>query len=327
LIFDYKGDYGNRSADGFAAAIGANVLGSHQLPLNPLRPDRPTSGRDLARQAREFADTLKSVSRGIGGVQREQIITAVQRCYEDVGILRDDPSTFSKSFPTLDDLLSYMRTNDIGRGLPQSIIGDLVDFEVFSAFDPDTDLDQFFDSINIIDLQELSGMPETVRTIIAFFMNAFFARMVDLGDSPRQDIEVAGQLRELRQLRRLVLVDEADDFMALGLNSLKNTMQQGRSFGCGVILSTQFLRHFDQGEQPLRQLVGTWLMHQMSEVRPKEVEGLFGTDASRSRAITQDLARLEKLHSYAVGLSASGVRRRPEVIHDLPFFALQTTEP
>ena len=149
-------------------------------------------------------------------------------------------------------------------------------------------------------------------------MNAFYASMMRLDEATTEEREGV----QLRQLRRLVLVDEADEFMRLKLPSLRLTMQMGRSFGCGVILSTQFLSHFSGNDAPLRQLVGTWLMHQMAEVKPKEVEGLFGVTNKEAVKTTQRLAKLEKHRSYAIGLSAKELRRDPTVIRDQPFFEL-----
>jgi DNA phosphorothioation-dependent restriction protein DptH len=155
------------------------------------------------------------------------------------------------------------------QGIPVAIVEDLVALSVFAEDDPKTDFEQFFDAVRVINLRPVTEARTVVRSIICFFMNTFYARMVRGGEALTS--RAAG--RETRALRRLVLVDEADDFIGLGLNSLKLVMQQGRSFGCGVILSTQLLDHFEQGDDPLKALVGTWILHQMPDLAGSQPHG------------------------------------------------------
>ncbi len=321
LIFDYKGDYGHRSSDRFPEHIGAEVLSPFELPINPLRPHVLTRKRDFAINAREFVDTLQSVERRIGAVQREGLLRAIDSCFADAGIDLQSESSWQQPFPTIADLITHMRAYDLGRGLPQSILGDLHDLDVFAPTDSVV-AHELFDRVTVIDLQELAGAPRMIKLVIAFFMNAFYSSMMRLGEAPTELRDVLGVEVQLRRLRRLVLVDEADDFMSLNLASLKNTMQQGRSFGCGVILSTQFLTHFSGTDAALRQLVGTWVLHRMSEVKAKEIEGLFGLKSAPSRDVAQQLAQLTKHRAFTVGLSADGARCGASLIRDLPFYEL-----
>ena len=141
---------------------------------------------------------------------------------------------------------------------------------------------------------------------------------------PLDRVTESGGKVDVRQIRRLLLVDEADDFISLDLPSLKNVMQQGRAFGYGVILSTQFLHHFDSANSPLKPLVGTWILHGMANVTPTVLRNLFGLSNDEAKALATTLNGLEKHHSICHGLSNDSFRRRLTPIRDLPFFELQS---
>ena len=316
LIFDYKGDYRDTALEPFATAIGARVLDPSNLPLNPLRPLRPRERRDLVLCQQAFADTLMAIDPRMGLVQRNEVIRRIGECYAAAGISPQHPATWSRPFPTLRDISPLLAESKKASGIPEAIVSDLVELGVFSDEDPVEEIDELFDGVNVIDLQPLGGTPSVIRAILCFFMNAFYSAMLQRGEAP---LTTAPDGRQLRALRRLVLVDEADDFIALGLNSLKNVMQQGRSFGCGVILSTQFLHHFERGETPLRPLVGTWVLHQMAEVTPSDLQKLFGLGRDDAGERARQLGRLEKHTALCRGLSNPGYRDRLVHMRDLPF--------
>lgn len=322
-VFDYKGDYNDPSPEGFAAAVGAEVLAPELLPLNPLHLATPKSRQQLKLLAREFADTLRSIAPGIGEVQRGELIRGVETAMTEAGIDPGDPSSWTGPFPTLRELRDVLERDELAKGTPRTVINDLVELDVFAREDPTEDLDAFFDGVHVIDLVPLASSPSVIRAILAFFMNSFYARMVQAGEAHLETrSEPSGEQRSLRQVRRLVLVDEADDFIGLGLNSLKNVMQQGRSFGCGVFLSTQYLYHFNKTDPPLRQLIGTWVLHQMQDVDPKDYKLLFGFTPTRAREFGAAVSALGKHESLCYGLSNPGCRTRTTRVDDLPFYRL-----
>ncbi len=315
LIFDYKGDYVDSDRDPYASRLGLTVLKPEGLPINPLRYVRPKTRQQFVALPRMFADTLRTIDSRMGNVQRHEIIQAVQQCYEAAGIT-DSPNTWERPFPTVRELFELMKSEGIGAGTPQSIVQDLADYGVFAADDPVVDLDAFFDGAHVVDLRELAATPTLIRAILCFFMNAFYDRMVQGGEAA---LESRGA-NSLRQLRRLILVDEADDFISLNLHTLILTMQQGRSFGHGVFLSTQFLHHFNQNETPLRPLIGTWILHQMADLNPADVKVLFGLSSrSEVNERVQELSSLPQHMSLCLGLSNEGMRARLTKMRDLPY--------
>ena len=324
LVFDYKGDYGLNTRDDFPRRIGATVLPPEGLPLNPLRPSAPQNRQDLTRMVYSFADTLLAIEPRIGRVQRDQIVKGVQACLADAGIDAADATTFTRPFPTIKDLLDLLTKRDLAVGSPQSLLSELVDLGVFAEEAPESDIGALFDGINVIDLQPLAGMRPTIRAIIAFFMNAFYRQMLQGAEAPLAPGEAPG--KELRQLRRMILVDEADDFLSLKIESLQYILQQGRSFGCGVILSTQFLSHFDQGGEELKASIGTWILHQMANVDRKSLSSLFSLNTRDEAAnIAAKIGALPKHTSLCRGLSTDGCRDRLVTVRDLAFKDLIAT--
>lgn len=53
---------------------------------------------------------------------------------------------------------------------------------------------------------------------------------------------------DYRQLTKMILVDEADNFMRQDFSSLRKILKEGREYGVGAILSTQEITHFKTGE-------------------------------------------------------------------------------
>jgi hypothetical protein len=324
LIFDYKADYRDGARDTFATTVGAQVLEPQGLPLNPLHAARPKTRQEFALMAQVFADTLRAIDARIGTVQRGEIIRGLKECYHNAGISESDATTWTRPFPTLRDLFQHLEAHDLASGVPQSIIHDLVDLGVFAEEDPATDLDTFFDATHVINLKPLGGSPTVIRSILCFFMNAFYDRMLHLGEAALE--QRSGH--SLRRLRRIMLVDEADDFIGLNLISLKNVMQQGRSFGHGVILSTQFLHHFNKTDTPLRPLIGTWLLHQMMDLSPTDVKLLFNLSSREDiNRLVNRLGTLRQHTSLCYGLSNDRLKTQIVEIKDLPFMQFAASEP
>ena len=73
----------------------------------------------------------------------------------------------------------------------------------------------------------------------------------------------------LRQLNKIILVDEADNFLSKNFETLKKILKEGREFGVGTILSTQLLSHFSTGENDYANYILTWIVPTIPEKRKK----------------------------------------------------------
>ena len=124
---------------------------------------------------------------------------------------------------------------------------------------------------------------------------------------------------QYRQLTKLILVDEADNFMSEGFPSLKKILKEGREFGVGTILSTQFLKHFGASDDDYAKYILTWFVHTVADLTPSDVEFVFKTESKSNdtQRLFNDIKGLQKHHSIVkIGTS------KPRYIKDKAFWEL-----
>ncbi|HEX8362585.1 MAG TPA: hypothetical protein VF613_20865, partial [Longimicrobium sp.] len=159
LIFDYKKDY---SAADFVNAVGARVVKPHELPLNLFDVSGVTSGAaPWLDRFKFFADVLDKIYSNVGPVQRENLKQAVRSAYQDC-------SSMSRQ-PTIYDVYDRYRAHVQGKvDAPLSIIGDLVDMELF-ARDPGgaANFDTFLDGVVVLSLDSLGQDDRTKNMLVA----------------------------------------------------------------------------------------------------------------------------------------------------------------
>jgi hypothetical protein len=85
----------------------------------------------------------------------------------------------------------------------------------------------------------------------------------------------------------MLLVDEADNVMKYEFDVLKKILLQGREFGVGVMLASQYLSHFRTAHENYVEPLLTWLVHKVPNVTVKELEslGLPHVDSSTAQRI------------------------------------------
>ena len=100
--------------------------------------------------------------------------------------------------------------------------------------------------------------------------------------------------------------------------SLRKILKEGREFGVGTILSTQFLNHFSTADNEYDQYILTWIIHRVNDVKVKDIDALFSiSDKDQKEKLIQHIKKLEKHHSV-VNLAGS----QPIFIEDMPFWKL-----
>lgn len=237
LIFDYKHDY---TKSDFVRAVRARVVSPHRIPLNVF--DLPPARRHLpaARLGRVkfMNDVLQKIYGGIGPRQRNYLKKAVVQAYDAKG----------SGAPTLTDVVREYATQVGDRvDAPYSILSDLDDLEVFvdSAADAQP-FDEFFTGVTVVDLASL-GIGEKERNmLLVLFLNLYFEYMINLPKQP-----YLGTDPQLRFIDSMLLVDEADNIMKYNFDVLRQILLQGREFGVGVLLASQFLSHFQDARDRL----------------------------------------------------------------------------
>jgi DNA phosphorothioation-dependent restriction protein DptH len=305
LIFDYKADY---VKDDFVSATNAKVFELHQLPFNPFalfgnRPMQPVHTANL------FRTTLAQAF-GLGVKQQNKIRTLVMEAYEAAGINAQDQSTWSRPVPTLQDIWSLFQEGEkVEQDSLYAALDDLISFEIFESDGSKTT--SLYDLVDGVTVINLSGYDTQIQNlVVALTLDLFYIQMQQRGSSRRDG--------DFRQINKLVLVDEADNFMSQDFESLKKILKEGREFGVGTILSTQELTHFKTGENDYSSLILTWVIHQVANFKNQEIRSIFNTQSKQDEEVYMSSIRLlEKHHS----LHVDG-KKKITKIRDLAFWEI-----
>jgi hypothetical protein len=115
-------------------------------------------------------------------------------------------------------------------------------------------------------------------------LNMFYEHMLHIPKRP-----YTGTDPQLRTIDSYLLVDEADNIMRYEFDVLRKILLQGREFGVGVILASQYLRHFKAGATDYREPLLSWFIHKVPNVSPQELAslGLTGNTTHLSDRIRQ----------------------------------------
>ena len=312
LIFDYKGDYNESKAD-FVEATDAKVYKPYNLPFNPLALTKSKVFKPLLpiHTANAFKDTLAKIY-GLGPKQQNTLFQCIIRAYMECGIMSKEPSTWDNVPPTFDMVYSiYLNDDEIKKNDSLAAAMDkLATFQVFES-DPDKTL-SLFDILKGVVVIDLSGYDADIQSlIVAITLDLFYSQMQAAGSSKLYD--------HYRQLTKLVLVDEADNFMSEGFPALKKILKEGREFGVGTILSTQFLKHFGNGDDDYSKYILTWVVHNVADLKGSDVDFVFKTESKsdESHTLYHDIKALKK-HCSIVKIGNS----KPNYIRDKAFWQL-----
>lgn len=266
LIFDYKKDYTNED---FVLAVGAKVIKPHHLPINlfDLREASQSVAPWLERY-KFFSDVLDKIYSGIGPVQRDRLKSAIKEAYARAA---------SGEYPTIYDV--HRNYVDLLRGSADSlsgILGDIVDMELFC---PDARHvvapDEFLGGVVVISLNELGQDDRTKNMLVAVLLNVFYEHMLRIPKRPFLGVD-----GKMRVVDSMLLVDEADNIMKYEFEVLRKILLQGREFGVGVILASQYLSHFKQGGTDYREPLLTWFIHKVPNIRAQELGAIGLSDPS-----------------------------------------------
>ena len=305
LIFDYKRDY---SSEDFVKATNAQVVRPHKLPLNlfDITNLTDTTVPWLGR-FRFFADVLDKIYAGIGPVQRDKLKRAVKAAYD---------AASGQYPPTIYDVHAVYRDLLDGKSdSPMAIIDDLVDMEIFEP-DPSKIIpfDQFLEGVVVISLDALGQDDRSKNMLVAVMLNMFYENMLRLPKRP-----FVGTNPQLRVIDSYLLVDEADNIMRYEFDVLRKLLLQGREFGCGVILASQYLRHFKVNATDYREPLLTWFVHKVPNITPAELAAL-GLSSSATE-MAERVKTLPNHYCLFKSFDAPGL-----IIKGLPFYELLARE-
>ena len=103
--------------------------------------------------------------------------------------------------------------------------------------------------------------------------------------------------------------------MELEFDVLKMLLLQGREFGMGILLASQYLSHFKTSNEDYREPLLTWFVHKVPQLSVKDLVGIGLTDVDQS---TVDRVKgLPNHHCLYKTFDVHG-----EIIRATPFFEM-----
>lgn len=288
LIFDYKADY---IKEDFVQATNAKVFDLHRLPFNPFalvgnKPMLPVHTASL------FRATLTKAF-GLGPKQEHRIHELVMQAYENSGIQPHNPVSWGNQAPTMQNIWDlFLNQEKVDQ---DSLYAALYELNTFQVFEPDSEKTQsLYDTLEGVVVINLSGYDKKIQNlVVAITLDIFFAQMHQHGSSQLEG--------DYRQITKMVLVDEADNFMSQQFESLKKILKEGREFGVGTILSTQELTHFKAGDKDYSKYVLSWIIHRVSQLKNQEIKSIFNSsDKHEEERFMQQIRQLDKHFSLYV---------------------------
>lgn len=267
LIFDYKGDYIDKE---FVEATNAKVYDTYHLPFNPLELVQGNKDKNLL--PLHTANALKhtmTTAFGLGTVQENQLKELIMSAYEKRGIKKNDPSTWINKPPTIAEVCrEFFDSEDVKQNKLFACLDKLYDFEIFDPYvENSRSLYDMIDGVTVINLSDSDA--DIQNLVVGIILDIFYSQMKVLGES-----KIDGKYR---QLSKMILVDEADNFLCENFQSLKKILKEGRMFGVGTILSTQLLSHFSTGDNEYANYILTWIVHKVSDLSIKDIKYIYNT--------------------------------------------------
>ena len=281
LIFDYKSDYVD---DKFLNATDGKKFNLHKLPYNPLSLFGDTPMLPV-HTARGFSETMGKAF-NLGTKQQLKLRKLIGEAYDLAGIHKSDKSTWHKSAPTMADIWELFLDSEPAEDSLYAALESVCELEVFE--DDNTKCMSLYDLVDGITVVELAGYPSEVQNlVVALTLDLFYSQMQKQGKP-----EVQG---DFRQVTKLVLVDEADNFMSQNFASLRKILKEGREYGVGVILSTQDITHFKTSENDYSAYILSWIVHRVAQIKNQDIKGIFNVDdKSEQELLMKNIRELEK---------------------------------
>ncbi|MBF4281225.1 DNA phosphorothioation-dependent restriction protein DptH, partial [Vibrio anguillarum] len=189
--------------------------------------------------------------------QQLRLRKLVGEAYELAGIRKADPSSWTKAAPTIADVWALFIETEPDEDSLYAALESLYELEIFE--DDNTKCMSLYDLVDGITVVELAGYPSEIQNlVVALTLDLFYSQMQKKGKP-----EVQG---DFRQITKMILVDEADNFMSQNFPSLRKILKEGREYGVGMILSTQDITHFQTGENDYSSYVLTWVIHRVAKI-------------------------------------------------------------
>lgn len=301
LIFDYKGD--DYSTETFLKKVDGKCY-SFNFPFNPLKlivTDKTKFMNLPAVTADRISDSFAKAY-GLGQVQQSTIKQVILETYQDFGIT-SNPSTWSKPQPTMNNVVDKYFEQYDAKDKTYALFDKLRDYMIFTPDNSEcVSLFEWLDGVKVIDLTPYPG--DTKKVIVSLILDLFYEEMRQLGASKLDDT--------YRELRAMILVDEAHQFLNKDFNSFRNIISEGRMFGVGMVLSTQNLSDFKSAKHEYSQFILSWVILHLNNITKAEVASIFGSNDPNCQAYVDIVSKAEKFHGICkIGNEVKAIRTLP----------------
>lgn len=295
LVFDYKRDFQDEQ---FLTDVGGRLLRPEAIPIDVFGVPGEATQQAVFRRARAFTDVISRVYNGVGPVQTDRLTHTVIEQFQQLGrapTIAEVANAYREAAGGADSITSIMNTFVLG-GVLESDHTQLVPFSSLLE-----------DRVLVVDLYSLGVDQKAKNALVAFFLNMYYEYMQGLRKWP---YEQEGET-QLRRLNSYLLVDEATNIMQYRFQVLSDLLLQGREFGVGVILASQYLDHFNVSGANYWEPLRTWFIHQVPQVSTKDLGriGLAGATQEQADRITS-LEVHEALYS-SLGYAGRFIRGTP----------------
>ena len=235
-------------------------------------------------------------------MQQSTIKQVILETYKDFGIT-NDPATWNKPQPTMNNVVDKYFEQYDAKDKTYALFDKLRDYMIFTPDNSEcVSLFEWLDGVKVIDLTPYPG--DTKKVIVSLILDLFYEEMRLLGASKLEG--------EFRELRAMILVDEAHQFLNKDFNSFRNIISEGRMFGVGMVLSTQNLSDFKSAKQEYSQFILSWVILHLNNITKSEVASIFGSNDPNCQAYVDIVSKAEKFHGICkIGNEVKTIRTLP----------------
>lgn len=301
LIFDYKDDYQDAS---FIDSVGGKVLKPEGIPLNIFQLEGTYTPNLAYKKAQGFCDVITKIYSGVGPVQKNILLETITQLYADN----------NGKAPTLSEVKEAYKAAQ--NGVSDSVVGIINQFVLPGVFSEDpaemmTFAELLENKVLVVALSDLGVDNNTKNALVVLFLNLYYDYMLKAEKWPFS----GEQPNQIRKINSFLLVDEATNIMSYNFPVLGQLLLQGRQFGIGVILASQYLSHYKTSENNYGQPLLTWFIHKVPSVTLKDLSaiGLKTND----QQVPNQIMSLRPHEAYYSSYKYPGVFMRGE-----PFFEL-----
>ncbi|WP_141686320.1 hypothetical protein [Arthrobacter sp. NIO-1057] len=303
LIFDYKRDFQDQD---FLDSVGGKLLHIDNIPLNFFALRGDYTPMKASQKSNEFIDVLDKIYGGIGPIQKDRLQSVITDLYREMKPMA----------PTISEVLTrYQEDND----KPDSVTALLRKFVVSEIFSNDKNQLLSFEelmenNVVVVALNDFGTDDDGKNALVVLFLNLYYDYMLNSKKWP-----YVGSDPQLRTLNSYLLVDEAVNIMKYKFPVLMSLLLQGREFGVGIILASQYLTHFKQGQEDYAQPLLTWFVHKVPSISQKDLFMLGLTN--KTEAMLQKIPKLEVHQAMYKSLDVDG-----KFIRGVPYFEVNQSK-